>query len=89
MAATKGAARRAIARRAGPARYTQMPGPDRLDAGDGSPAEDVARYIADMTLQLGSMASGAKLDLLAYFLNMAHAECVATMRQAGLTLDAS
>ena len=38
--------------------------------------EDVARYIADMTVQLASMASGAKLELLAYFLKMAHAECV-------------
>jgi hypothetical protein len=35
---------------------------------------DVARYIADMTAQLASMARAAKLDLLAYFLNMANAE---------------
>jgi hypothetical protein len=38
------------------------------------PAADVARYIADMTAQLASMAQAAKLDLLAYFLNMANAE---------------
>jgi hypothetical protein len=37
-------------------------------------AADVARYIADMTAQLASMAHAAKLDLLAYFLNMANAE---------------
>ena len=38
------------------------------------PSADVARYIADMTAQLASMAGAAKLDLLAYFLNMANAE---------------
>jgi len=45
-----------------------------------SAAEEVARYVADMTLQLATMATGAKLDLLAYFLNMAHAESVAMAR---------
>ena len=45
------------------------------------PQEEVARYIADMIVQLGSMASGAKLDLLAYFLKMAHAECVSHLQQ--------
>jgi len=50
-------------------------------APEGAPAsEEVARYVADMTLQLATMASGAKLDLLAYFLNMAHAESVAMAR---------
>jgi hypothetical protein len=34
----------------------------------------VAGYIADMTAQLESMATAAHLDLLAYFLAMAHAE---------------
>ena len=34
----------------------------------------VAGYIADMTAQLESMATEAHLDLLAYFLAMAHAE---------------
>jgi len=38
------------------------------------PTTDVARYVADMTAQLASMARAAKLDLLAYFLNMANAE---------------
>ena len=46
-------------------------------------SEDVARYIADMTVQLASMASGAKLELLAYFLKMAHAECVSQFRPRG------
>jgi hypothetical protein len=35
---------------------------------------EVARYIADMTAQLGAMARAAGLDLLAYFLAMANAE---------------
>ena len=37
-------------------------------------APAVARYIADMTAQLESMATAAGLDLLAYFLAMARAE---------------
>ncbi len=38
------------------------------------PSIDVARYIAEITAQLASMARAAKLDLLAYFLNKANAE---------------
>ncbi len=38
------------------------------------PTQDVARYIADMTTELASMARAARLDLLAYFLSMANAE---------------
>ena len=41
----------------------------------------VANYIADMTAQLGSMATAAGLDLLAYFLAMAHAESEAASRR--------
>ena len=37
-------------------------------------AATVARYIADMTAQLETMAITARLDLLAYFLAMARAE---------------
>ncbi len=44
------------------------------------PAAEVARYIADMTAQLASMARAAKLDLLAYFLSMANAESEANAR---------
>ena len=40
---------------------------------DGRP-QAVARYLADMTGQLESMARAAKLDLLAYLLAMARAE---------------
>jgi hypothetical protein len=40
----------------------------------------VARYIADMTGQLESMANAAHLDLLAYFLAMARAESESSAR---------
>jgi hypothetical protein len=40
----------------------------------------VARYIADMSGQLESMASAARLDQLAYFLAMARAEGEASAR---------
>jgi hypothetical protein len=43
-------------------------------------AADVARYIADMTAQMASMARAAKLDLVAYFLSMANAESDAVTR---------
>lgn len=46
--------------------------PARGDPADS--AAEVARYIADMTAQMASMARAAKLDLLAYFLSMANAE---------------
>ena len=47
-------------------------------------APAVANYIADMTAQLGSMATAAGLDLLAYFLAMAHAESEAASRRGAL-----
>jgi hypothetical protein len=37
-------------------------------------ALEVARYVTDMTAQLEAMAVAARLDLLAYFLNMVKAE---------------
>jgi hypothetical protein len=43
-------------------------------------AVTVARYIADMTAQLETMAIAARLDLLAYFLAMARAEGEASAR---------
>lgn len=36
--------------------------------------DHVARYIEEMTTELASMARAANLDLLAYFLSIAHAE---------------
>ena len=35
---------------------------------------EVARYVAQMSTELGGMARSAKLDLLAYFLDMARVE---------------
>ncbi|MGO8801107.1 MAG: hypothetical protein ACLQJL_18715 [Roseiarcus sp.] len=43
----------------------------------------MARYIADMTAQLASMAHAARLDLLVYFLNMANAESETHARKPG------
>jgi hypothetical protein len=45
-------------------------------------ATDVARFIADMTLQMQTMAQAAKLDLLAYLLSMSHEEANAICRGA-------
>ena len=42
----------------------------------------VARYLADMTGQLESMARSAKLELLAYLLAMARAEAEAVSTDA-------
>jgi hypothetical protein len=47
----------------------------------------VARYVADMTAQLESMARAAGLDMLAYFLAMARAEANAPRRSPGETGD--
>jgi hypothetical protein len=44
-------------------------------------SEAVARYLADMTGQLESMARAADLDLLAYLLAMARAEADAVSRK--------
>ena len=44
----------------------------------------VARYIADMAGQLESMATAARLDLLAYFLAMARAESEAASRDGAV-----
>ena len=77
--------RRAIrARRKHQGRGSRPPGsvalrePD-LDA-PADAAADVARYIADMTAQMASMARAARLDLLAYFLSTANAESEANAR---------
>ncbi|HLH49335.1 MAG TPA: hypothetical protein VKV96_08345 [Roseiarcus sp.] len=50
----------------------------QIACGDSSPegesAGEIARYIADITAQLESMAVSGKLDFLAYLLGMARAE---------------
>ena len=45
-------------------------------------AQAVARYLADMTGQLESMARAAKLELLAYLLAMARAEADTVAQEA-------
>jgi hypothetical protein len=72
MTTNKSIASRVVRRKHRTARNEQHSGGDR---------REVARYIADMTTQLASMASGAHLDLLAYFLNMAHAESLSLVRE--------
>jgi len=50
----------------------------QIACGDSSPhgesAGEIARYIADITAQLETMAASGKLDFLAYLLGMARAE---------------
>ena len=58
---------------------SRAPQPGSMKSGDAA-APAVANYIADMTAQLGSMATAAGLDLLAYFLAMARAESEAASR---------
>ena len=81
MSGAKLESRRPVARRSVGAAPKPVNRPHQPAPEGASPAEEVARYIADMTVQLASMASGAKLDLLAYFLNMAHAESIAMARK--------
>jgi len=49
---------------------------------------DVALYIADLTAQMASMARAANLDLLAYFLAMAHAEAKSALGDGGASKGA-
>jgi hypothetical protein len=55
----------------------------RSDDRQGADEAAVAGYISEITAQLESMASAAGLDLLAYFLAMAHAEGEASARAGG------
>jgi hypothetical protein len=61
---------------------------DRKAKGGDRKSEDetgnrvVARYLADMTGQLESMARASKLELLAYLLAMARAEAESQTREA-------
>jgi hypothetical protein len=50
-------------------------------------SEAVARYLADMTGQLESMARTAELDLLAYLLAMARSEADSVSRKARAASD--
>jgi hypothetical protein len=63
MSAHRIAARAEI--RVAPGQTLEPVGPD---------PEDVARYVSQMTAELASLARSAKLDALAYFLDMARVE---------------
>jgi hypothetical protein len=70
-------------------------GPPRDERGEGSfnqsspkpddkaIAAETSRYIADMTAQMETMASAAKLDFLAYLLGLVRAESEAVSRRGG------
>jgi hypothetical protein len=58
-------------------RSAQLPPGDISDADWRVLQHEVARYIGSMTTELAAMARSARFDLLAYFLDMAHAEAVA------------
>jgi hypothetical protein len=59
------------------------PGPlsGPIDAADPALAIESARYIAQMSGELASMARNANLDLLAYFLDMARVEATSSIRK--------
>lgn len=44
---------------------------------------EVSRFIAQISAELAAMARGSKLDVLAYFLEMAHLEAVSEEEQHG------
>jgi hypothetical protein len=60
-------------------KHSRAPRRERANSGEAD-APAVASYIADMTAQLGSMATAAGLDLVAYLLAMARAESEAASR---------
>jgi hypothetical protein len=45
------------------------------------PAAEVARYIADMTRQMASMARAANLDMVVFFLELARVEAESASRK--------
>jgi hypothetical protein len=57
--------------------------PSSSDAGTDADAAETARYIADLTAQMETMAHAAKLDFLAYLLGLARAESDAVARRGG------
>ena len=65
-------------------REPQNPG---LTENDADNLQAVARYLADMTSQLETMARGAKFELLAYLLAMARAEAEAAALEARAELS--
>ena len=58
--------------------------PDGVPRGNDPQAlEDMARYIAQMSGELAAMARATKLELLAYFLEMARIEATTRSRRSG------
>jgi hypothetical protein len=55
--------------------------PEPPTADDDELALESARYIAQMAAELASMARGAHLELLAYFLEMARMEATSSVRK--------
>ncbi len=60
----------------------KSPGGGLKSRSDETDAAAVARYLADMTGQLESMARAARLELLAYLLAMARAEAESAAAEA-------
>lgn len=52
-------------------------------APDAQGCEEAARYIAQMSGELAAMARSSKLELLAYFLDMARIEATTRSRRPG------
>jgi hypothetical protein len=77
----RGVAARRLSVRSRVTKRSRAPRRESAKSGEAT-APAVASYIADMTAQLGSMATAAGLDLLAYFLAMARAESDAASRGA-------
>jgi hypothetical protein len=57
------------------------PLPDGAEPADPALAAESARYIAQMSGELASLARGANLELLAYFLDMARVEATSSIRK--------
>ena len=56
-------------------------------ASAGGGTEETARYVADMVGALAAMAREARLDLVAYLLDMAHVEAEMQARQSETPID--
>ncbi|WP_298421627.1 hypothetical protein [Rhodoblastus sp.] len=57
------------------------------DSSAGGGTEETARYVADMVGALAAMAREARLDLVAYLLDMAHVEAEMQARQSETSVD--
>lgn len=74
-----------LMREQGPPREGRGEGHDHSFSDDkqNADAAETARYIADLTAQMETMAGAAKLDFLAYLLGMVRAESEAVARRGG------